>query len=119
MKYGKSDLIRPNTLAFRGKRENQSKAGGFVNQVASVEIWFCQNLVLSFMVRLELVNKFPTSVISEGEHCGVVHAYVDQKFVKSNKLGVLIEDQNIGSRHCSTEYKHNTATTPQYCILSV
>jgi hypothetical protein len=37
---GGSDLIRPNTLAFRGKRENQSKAGGFINQVASVEIWF-------------------------------------------------------------------------------
>ena len=36
---GGSDLTRPNTLAFRGKRENQSKVGGFVNQVASVEIW--------------------------------------------------------------------------------
>jgi hypothetical protein len=36
---GGSDLTRPNTLVFRGKRENQSKAGGFNNQVASVEIW--------------------------------------------------------------------------------
>jgi hypothetical protein len=50
---------------------------------------------------------------------GVVHAYVDQKLVKSNKLRVLFKDQNIGSRHCSTEYKHNTATTPPYRILSV
>ena len=36
---GGSELTRPDTLAFRGKRENQSKADGFVNQVASVEIW--------------------------------------------------------------------------------
>ncbi len=36
---GGSDLTRPNTFAFRGKRENQSKTGGFVNQVASVKIW--------------------------------------------------------------------------------
>jgi hypothetical protein len=42
---GGSDLTRPNTLAFRGKRENQSKAGEFVNQVATVEIWL---LLLKF-----------------------------------------------------------------------
>ncbi len=30
-------------MAFRGKRENQSKAGGFINQVASVKIWFLQS----------------------------------------------------------------------------
>jgi hypothetical protein len=66
---GGSDLTRPNTLAFRGKRENQSKAGGIVNQVASVEFGsFCQNLVSSFMVKLEPVHKFPTSVISKWEN---------------------------------------------------
>ncbi len=36
---GGSDLTRPNTVAFRGKKENQSKAGGFVKQVTSVQIW--------------------------------------------------------------------------------
>jgi hypothetical protein len=66
---GGSDLTELNTLAFSGKRVNQSKAGGFVNQVASVKIWLiCQNLISSFMIKLELVHKFLMSVISKGEH---------------------------------------------------
>jgi hypothetical protein len=50
---------------------------------------------------------------------GVVHAYVDQKILKSNKIKSLIDVQNIGSRHCSNKYKLNRITTLSYAILSV
>ncbi len=73
--------------------------------------WIGSRFTAHFMISLSLSRSgLPNTY-------GVVHAYVDQKLVKSNKLQVLIEDQNIGSRHCSTEYKRNTATTPPYSIL--
>ncbi len=34
--------------------------------------------------------------------CGVVHAYVDQKLLKSNKIKSFIRGPKIGSRHCSS-----------------
>jgi hypothetical protein len=68
-----SDLTRPDTLAFRGKRGNNSKVGGFVNQVAFVEIWLLlSKFGLIFTVTLKLVHKYPMSVISKGEHLNPV-----------------------------------------------
>jgi hypothetical protein len=50
---------------------------------------------------------------------GVVHAYVDQKLLKSNKITSLIDVRNTGFRHCSNEYKHNAITNLSYVILLV
>jgi hypothetical protein len=50
---------------------------------------------------------------------GVVHAYVDQKLLKSNKIKSLIDDQNTGSRHCSNRYKRIRITTLAYALMSV
>ncbi len=58
---------------------------------------------------------------------GAVHAYVDQKLVKSNKLRVLIEDRNMGldtlhrvqmqyGNHSSILY--SVSQTPQQIIYS-
>ncbi len=48
---------------------------------------------------------------------GVVHAYVDQKLLKSNKIKILIDGRNTGFRHCSNEHKCNSITTPAYTIM--
>ncbi len=50
---------------------------------------------------------------------GVVHAYVDQKLLKSNKIKSFNRGPKIGSRHCSNEYKRTRITTPAYAIVSL
>ncbi len=42
-----------------------------------------------------------------------------QKLVKSNKIMIFNQSLSMSSGHCSSEYKHNTTTTPPYVILSI
>jgi hypothetical protein len=50
---------------------------------------------------------------------GVVHAYVDQKLLKSNKIMSFNRQPKHVSEHCSNEYKRNSITTLAIAILSV
>jgi hypothetical protein len=87
---GGSDLTRPNTLAFRGKRENQSKVGGFVNQVASVKIWL-------------LLSKFGLIFYNH------VARHIHRGIIKAPTVSILcytyVQDawQTNGQRHNTTQ----------------
>ena len=50
---------------------------------------------------------------------GVVHAYVDQKLLQSNKIKSFNPGPKIGSRHCSNEYKRTNITTLAFAIMSL
>ncbi len=50
---------------------------------------------------------------------GVVHPYLDQKLLKSNKIKSFNPGPKIGSRYCSNEYKCTNITTPAYAIMSL
>ncbi len=50
---------------------------------------------------------------------GVVHAYVDQKLLKSNKITRFPDVRNTGSRHCSNKHKRNRITALAYTIMSL
>jgi hypothetical protein len=65
--------------------------------------------------RVDWILRIPVLVRA----CGMVHTYVAQKLLKSNKIKSLIDDQNTGSRHCSNEHKRNRITTLAYAIMSV
>ncbi len=102
----------------------QQTAPDFPNQGRHAFPWFTiqSNLRPPYKVQLLLflrwILTYPSYYFTLTAP-GVVHAYVDQILLKSNKIKSFNWRPKIGSRHCSNEYKHTRITTPAYAIMSL